>query len=88
MLVNHVAHDFEEIWGRSWMLNKVGPGLYLSINLGLFCIPVILFYFVLNDKPWAYKLSIAYAAFMALQGIGHNIATITSGKYYDGFAGG
>jgi len=88
MLINHIAHVFEEIWGRFWLLDKVGLGLYLTINCLLFCIPVVLFYFVLNNKLWAYKISIAYAAFMALQGVGHNVATIISGKYFDGFAGG
>jgi hypothetical protein len=88
MLTFHVAHVFEEILGRFWLLNKVGLGLYLAINWVLFCIPVILFYFVLNNKRWAYKLSIVYAAFMTIQGIGHNIATIITGKYFDGFAGG
>ena len=88
MLVNHVAHVFEEIWGRFWLLNKVGLQLYLTINLVLFCIPVLLFYFILNEKRWAYKLGILYAGFMGLQGIGHNIATIITGKYFDGFAGG
>ena len=88
MLINHMAHVFEEIWGRFWILNKVGLGIYLTINLILFCIPLILFYFVINNKRWAYKLSIVYAGFMVLQGIGHNIATIITGKYFDGFAGG
>jgi hypothetical protein len=88
MLVNHVAHIFEETCGRFWILNKIGPGLYLTINWVLFCIPVILFYFVLNNKRWAYKLSVVYASFMVLQGVGHNIATIITGRYHDGFAGG
>ena len=88
IIINHVAHVFEEVWGRFWILNEVGLGTYLTINLVLFCIPVLLFYFVLNDKQWAYKLSIVYAGFMVLQGIGHNVATIITGKYADGFAGG
>jgi hypothetical protein len=88
ILITHVAHIFEEIWGRFWILNHVGLGLYLTINWILFCIPVILFYFVLNKKSWAFKLSIVYAAFMALQGIGHNLATMLTRKYFDGFAGG
>ena len=88
ILCVHIAHVFEEIWGRFWLLNKFGLGLYLSINWVLFCIPVLLFYFVLNGKRWAVKLSILYAGFMALQGFGHNIATIDTGKYFDGFAGG
>ncbi len=88
MIINHVAHVFEEVWGRFWILNIVGLGTYLAINLILFCIPVLLFYFVLNDKRWAYKISIAYAGFMILQGIGHNIATIITGRYINGYAGG
>jgi hypothetical protein len=87
-IINHVAHVFEEVWGRFWILNIVGLGTYLAINLILFCIPVLLFYFVLNDKRWAYKISIAYAGFMMLQGIGHNIATIITGRYINGYAGG
>jgi hypothetical protein len=88
MIIAHVAHVFEEVWGRFWILDEVGPGIYLTINMILFCIPLLLFYFVLNDKQWAYKFSIVYAGFMVLQGIGHNIATILTGRYFDGFAGG
>jgi len=88
ILINHIAHVFEEVWGRFWILDKVDTGFFLTINWALFCIPVILFYYVLNNNRWAYKLSIIYAAFMALQGIGHNVITIITGKYFDGFAGG
>ena len=88
MIINHIAHVFEEVWGRFWILDEVGLGIYLTINLILFCIPLFLFYFVLNDKRWAYKFSIIYAGFMVLQGIGHNVATILTGRYFDGFAGG
>jgi len=88
MLIMHVAHLSEEIWGRFWILNKVGLGFYLIINCALFCIPVTLFYFVLNKYRWAYKLSVVYAAFMVLQGIGHNVGTIITRRYFDGFAGG
>jgi len=88
MLTFHVAHVFEETGGRFWILDQVGLRLYLTINWFLFCIPVLLFYFVLHNKKWAYKLSIVYATFMTLQGLGHNIATLITGRYFDGFAGG
>jgi hypothetical protein len=88
MLMNHVAHIFEETWGRFFILNKIGLGWFLSINWMLLCIPVITFYFVLRNKLWAIKLSIVYAAFMALQGVGHNIITIIKGRYFDANAGG
>ena len=88
MLAGHVAHVFEETWGRFWLLNKLGLEFYFIGNWLLFCVPLVLFYFVINNKRWAYRLSVAYAAFMAVQGIGHNIAAILTGKYFDGFAGG
>jgi hypothetical protein len=88
MLVFHIAHVFEEIWGRFWILNRIGLGWFLSINWILICIPMALLYFVLNQKRWAYKLSIIYAGIMGLQGIGHNIMTLATGDYFNGFAGG
>jgi len=88
MLAGHVAHVFEELWGRFWLLTKLGLGRYLAVNWVLLCIPAVLFFFVLNDRRWAYKLSIAYAGFMGLQGIGHNVGTIVTGRYSGGFAGG
>jgi hypothetical protein len=88
MVAAHVAHIFEEVWGRFWILDKIGLGLYLVINLLLLCIPLLLFYFVINNKRWAFILSIIYAGFMGLQGIGHNLAVIITNRYFDGFAGG
>ena len=89
MLVGHVAHIFEEVWGRFWLMRAVyGLGWFLFLNWVLFCIPVALFYFVLQEKRYAYRLSIVYAGIMALNGVGHNVATIITGRYFDGFAGG
>jgi hypothetical protein len=63
-------------------------GWFLAGNWVLFCIPVVLFYFVLHEKRWAYQLSIIYAGIMILNGIGHNLATVLTGRYFGGFAGG
>jgi len=88
-LSTHVAHVFEETWGRFWLIDSVyGLGWFLAANWVLFCIPVILFYFVLHEQIWAYRLSIVYAGIMILNGLGHNIATIVTGRYFGGFAGG
>jgi hypothetical protein len=88
MLLGYIAHVFEEIWGRFWLLNKMGLGWYLTGNGLLFCVPVVLFYFILNRRRWAYLFSLVYAGFMGLQGLGHAAATLMTGKYFDGFAGG
>lgn len=89
MLVMHIAHVLEEIWGRFWLIDAFfGQGWFLVANWVLFCIPVVVFYFVLRDKRWAFYLGIAYAGIMTLNGFGHNIATIVTGRYFGGFAGG
>jgi hypothetical protein len=88
MLLAHQAHVYEETWGRFFLVDTFGLGLYLSINWLLLCIPVGLLFFVMVDRPLAYTFSLIYAGFMALQGIGHNVLTIVTGRYFGGFAGG
>lgn len=89
MLMNHVAHILEETWGRFWLIDSFyGLGWFLVGNWVLFCIPVVLFYFVLHEKRWGCHLSIVYAGIMILNGVGHNVATIVTGRYFGGFAGG
>jgi len=88
MLLAQVAHTFEEVWGRFWLVNAFGFGWFLLVNWLLLLIPVLFFYFVLLAKRWAYYLSIIYAGIMILNGIGHNIATLVTGRYFNGFAGG
>jgi hypothetical protein len=60
----------------------------LIINWILFCIPVAALYFVLQGWRWANYFAIVYAGFMIFNGVGHNVATIMTGRYFDGFAGG
>jgi hypothetical protein len=89
ILVGHIAHIFEEILGRFWLINLVGGlGWFLLLNWVLFCFPVSLFYFVLLGKRWAYYLSIIYVGIMIFNGIGHKIATLVTRRYFNGFAGG
>jgi len=87
LIFMHVGHVFEEVWGRFWIMNKVGLGLYLFLNLLLFAIPLLLFYHTLSEKRWAIVLSTIYAIFMGMQGIGHTVAVIVTHRYFDGFAG-
>jgi hypothetical protein len=88
LLAFHFAHVLEEIHGRFWIMNKIyGPGWFMAVNWLLFCIPVVFFYFMLAGKRWAYYCGIIYAGLMTLNGLGHNLAVIITGRYYDGFAG-
>jgi hypothetical protein len=89
MLAAHIGHVFEEVWGRFWLIEAFhGLGLYLAANGILFCIPLIVFFFLLRGNRTAAYLAAAYSAVMVLNGIGHNLATIATGRYFDGFAGG
>jgi hypothetical protein len=89
LLAFHVAHVFEEVWGRFFLMKAVfGMGLYLVANWVLFGLPLVVFYFILLEKPVALKLGAIYAAIMILNGFSHNLATIVTGRYFDGFAGG
>ncbi len=89
MLMMHVAHVFEETWGRFWLIDAFyGQGRFLVVNWMLFSIPVAMLYFVLQQKRWAYRLSMIYAGIMIANGLGHNIATLVTRRYFGGFAGG
>jgi hypothetical protein len=48
----------------------------------------MIFSFILKKNPLAVKFGILYAGRRILNGIGHNVATIITGRYFDGFAGG
>lgn len=89
MIAGHIAHVFEEVWGRFWLMNAVyGLGWYLVANWVLFCIPLVLLYFIIREKRRAYYLSILYGVIMIANGFGHNVATLLTRRYFDGFAGG
>ncbi len=89
VLMLHISHVFEEVWGRFFLIDAVyGLGLFLVINAILLSIPGVLFYFVMRASRRAYWLSMGYAAIMVVNGIGHNIATLATGWYFGGFAGG
>jgi hypothetical protein len=88
MLLAHIAHVFEEVWAGFWILRRIGLAGFLAVNWVLFSIPLAVLYFILHRKRWAFQIGLVYAGFMGLQGFGHNIATIVTGRYFDGYAGG
>jgi hypothetical protein len=88
MLSAHVAHVLEEVWGGFFMRDVLGPGGFLIANWVLWSLPATIFYFVLRGRRWAHWLGIAYAGIMLANGIGHNVMTLITGRYFGGFAGG
>ena len=89
MLLLHVAHVFEEVWGQFRAIDILGGlGRFLIVNWILLSLVVLLLHFVIRGSRVAYNLGIFYAAVMILNGIGHNIATLVTGEYFGAFAGG
>jgi len=88
LLAFHVAHILEETLGRFVVLHKLGPVGFAAANWALFCVPVVFFYFWLAGWRWAHRMSLLYAGFMVLNGLGHNLMTLATGRYIDGYAGG
>ena len=87
LLLFTVAHQFEEAWGGFWISKVLGLGWFLAINWLLLCIPFTILYFILLEKRWAYYTGAIYGVFMTLNGAGHIILALVSGKYFDFAAG-
>ena len=88
MLAFHVAHVFEEVYGRFWILNSVGLKWFLIINWILFLFPLLFFYLLLAGYKLSIYLGMLYSLIMIINGLMHNTAYFVTGKYFDGFAGG
>lgn len=88
LLAFHVAHILEEIFGGFVVLHKIGLARFMAVNWVLFLIPMTFFYFWLLGRRWAHRMSVLYAGLMILNGLGHNIMTLATGRYFDGYAGG
>lgn len=88
LIAFHAAHVLEEVYGRFVVLQKLGLAAFLAANWALLCLPVVFFYFWLFGRRWARRMSVLYAAVMVLNGLGHNVMTLATGRYFDGYAGG
>jgi hypothetical protein len=89
LLLAHLAHLFEEIWGQFFMIEILGGlGYFLVVNWVLYATAVFIFFLIVQRIRIGYTLGIVYAAIMILNGLGHNVLTLATGNYYGGFAGG
>jgi len=89
LLIAHAAHIGEEAWGRFWLIDAVfGMPVFLVGNALLLAGAGLVFVMAARRKGRWTGIAIAYATFMALQGVGHNAAFLITGRYFGGFAGG
>jgi hypothetical protein len=89
MVLVHAAHVGEEAWGRFWLIDAFfGMSAFLIVNGIGVALALTLLYAVHRGSRVACAIAIGYAAVMGFQGIGHNAATVVTGRYFGGFAGG
>lgn len=88
LLLGHALHVVEEAWGRFWIVEYLGMPAFATVNAVLWVAAIALFLQVRRGRRWAFIAALVYVAFMALQGVGHNIAWLATGRYFGGFAGG
>ena len=88
MLFLHISHVFEEIWGEFTAIDVMDSlGLFLTVNLVIFALVLILLYALIVGKRWAFIAAQVYAVAMIVNGIGHNAMVLITGRYFGGFAG-
>ncbi len=75
LLLVHLFHIFEEIFGDSYFIEGVYGGVltFFLIQFFLFLIPLILLIFILQKNVLACKIAWTYPAFMLLDGADHVI---------------
>lgn len=67
----HVAHTFEEMLGRLFIIDLIGNSTYVILNSLTFGFVVIAFLQSLRDKRWAYRVMLVYSVAMTVNGVGH-----------------
>lgn len=85
----HAAHMLEEVWANFLPVGKYySQEMFILLNLVLFSIPLVVLYYFLIEKKWSVYVCVIYGIAMTINGLGHNIMTLATGKYFGGFAGG
>lgn len=83
----HVLHVLEEFWGNFRAVRIMGGELFLGLNIFFLALPLAAFVFILEDSRLAIRFGWIYAGGMILNGIGHGLALMISGRFF-GFAAG
>ncbi len=83
----HVLHVLEEIWGEFRVLRILGRTGFFAGNAFLLAIPLVVFFYILDDRLPALRLGQIYCVIMALNGMGHGLAVLMTGRYFGFYAG-
>lgn len=89
MLIFHIIHIFEEVLAGFHIIDEIfGIRYFLILNLILFIIPLAMIFYLIRNKTFAAYFSLLYAGIMIINGLAHIIATVVTGRYFGGYAGG
>ena len=89
LLLIHLAHIIEEIFGNAWFIEKIYGGInnFIIIMSILYLISFFFFYLFLNNVRFSFYLIFVYIVILILDGFDHIIEIIILKKYFDGAAG-
>jgi len=77
----------EEFRGGFRAVRILGRDGFLAVNVVLLAVPLVVFYYLLDGRRPAFLMGQIYAVVMVLNGLGHGLATLITGRYGE-FAGG
>ena len=83
----HILHVLEEIWGEFRAMRILGRNVFIAGNAFLLAIPLVVFFYVLDDRRLALRLGQIYGLIMILNGFGHGMAVLLTGHYFGYYAG-
>ena len=83
----HVLHVLEEIWGEFRVMRILGRTGFFAGNAFLLAIPLVVFFYILDNRRLALRLGQIYGIIMVLNGLGHGLAVLLTGRYFGFYAG-
>ena len=89
LLILHLAHVIEEIFGNAWFIAKDYGGInnFIIIMAILYLSSLLFFYFFISNVKFSFYLVFAYTIILILDGFDHIIKIIILKKYFNGAAG-
>ena len=89
LLILHLAHIIEEIFGNAWFIEKFYGGInnFIIITGILFLISLLFCYLFIINAKFSFYLIFIYSVILILDGFDHIIEIIVLKKYFNGVAG-
>lgn len=84
----YLAHVCEEAIGRFLMVGILGGvPQFLMVNAIFLTVIIIIFFYMLRDRRVGYVAALVYTVLIIINGAGHIIGWLVTGRYHGGFAG-